>query len=85
MTLHHYERIHKQSSEIIVHSLEIIMVLMVCNNFLYSVKAVGYWPVSKLRRQKEAKILCQIPNGVKTHHSSKTLPAPPHQVIIPMT
>jgi hypothetical protein len=43
----------------IVHSLEIIMVLMVCNNFLYSVKAVGYWPVSKLRRQKEAKILCQ--------------------------
>jgi hypothetical protein len=59
MTLHHYERIHKQSSEMIVHSLEIIMVLMVCNNFLYSVKAVGYWPVSKLRRQKEAKILCQ--------------------------
>jgi hypothetical protein len=85
MTLHHYERIHKQSSEMIVHSLEIIMVLMVCNNFLYSVKAVGgVLAVSKLRRQKEAKILCQIPNGVKTHHSSKTLP-PPHQVIIPMT
>jgi hypothetical protein len=43
MTLHHYERIHKQSSEMIVHSLDIIMVLIVCNNFLYSVKAVGYW------------------------------------------